>query len=341
VRPKIGMVKLGHIDDLCPDELWNRIVELDEAIAPRLAAMKNLTQALAACPVCGSRNLVPFTKKLGLRIDQCDACGFRFTNPAPSAEQRQLYYNSEVKQLENVVFDHTRQLRLPIFQRRVELIGQYVAGGKLLDVGGAIGIFIDALALAKLSFEISVVDLSYDAIAKLRTSHPQVTALLGDVFEHHGTYDVVTLWDTIEHIPDVNHTASHLFSLIRPGGFLFVSTPNIESFEHTVGRDRHPQVVPLSHVNYFSASNLRHLLERHGFAVVQHATPNGTFDVAYVNRMINDGDADLEQLGHFLRRQLRSSAFADDFAALISDHRLAGNVVMVAQRPAADRSPKG
>ena len=67
--------------------------------------------------------------------------------------------------------------------------------------------------------------------------------------------------------------------------------------------------------------------------MVDCLTPNGSFDIAYIKRMMSDGDADLAQLGGFLKQHLQSSAFADDFAALISRHNLAGNVVMVAERP--------
>ena len=212
-----------------------------------------------------------------------------------------------------------------------------MAGGRLLDIGGANGIFIDAIMQAGSPFEVYVVDLNQDAIAKLRQNYPTVHAIHGDALKHDGTYDVITLWDTIEHLPDVNRVASHLFNLLRPGGFLFLSTPNVDSFEHSVGQHRHPQILPLSHVNYFAPSNLRQLLERHNFRVADCLTPNGSFDIAYVKRMMSDGDADLGQLGGFLKEHLQSSAFADDFAALISKHCLAGNLLMIAERPAADR----
>ena len=133
------MVQLNTIDELCPDDLWHCMIELDRALTPRFAAMPNPTPSLSTCPVCEHRELVTFTQKHGLRIDRCDACDFRFTNPPPSAEQRWLFYNSEIKVLENLVFDRTRPVPLPIFQRRVELIRRYVARSKLHDIGGAVG----------------------------------------------------------------------------------------------------------------------------------------------------------------------------------------------------------
>jgi SAM-dependent methyltransferase len=138
----------------------------------------------------------------------------------------------------------------------------------------------------------------------------------------------------MEHLPDVNRTASHLLNLVKPGGYLFIAAPNTESFEYAVGLSRHPQVSPIGRVNYFSPANLRRLLERHGFRVIDFVTPNGSFDVAYVKRMLRDGTAELSILGEFLRRHLQTASFSEGFAKLISHHGLSGNMVMISQRPA-------
>jgi SAM-dependent methyltransferase len=334
VSIKLGMVKLDDLSELSPDDLWRRSMALNEQVALRVISTGKLAPVMTACPICNSTRITRFAEKYGLSVDRCDACDFRFTNPPPSAEQLELFYNSEAKQAENLVFERSRATRLPIFERRVELIARYASGGRLLDIGGAIGIFVDALQAAGAPFDVTVVDLNQDAIAKVRERHPQITALNENIFEHRQIYDIVTLWDTIEHLPDINRVAAHLLCLVRPGGHLFLSTPNMASFEHCVGLARHPQVVPIARLNYFSPGNLRQVLERHGFRVIDFLTPNGSFDVAYVKHMIEQGTADPLGLGDFLRRHLQSPGFAEEFAQLISRQGLAGNMVMIAQRPA-------
>lgn len=337
MESKVEMVKIEGVGDLCADDLWNDIATLQGELIPQISKMENANPRLAACPICSQRNLRLAVKKDGFEIDQCDACGFRFTNPPPNEAQLELFYNSKIKQLENLGFERSRAARLPIFERRLDVIRQYVSEGKLLDIGGANGIFVDAMARANAAFEVVVVDLNRDAIIKLRQNYPTVQASLGNALEHTGSYDVVTLWDTIEHLPNVNRVAAHLFNLLKPGGFLFLSTPNVHSFEHSVGQYRHPQILPLSHVNYFAPDTLGRLLHRHGFKIIDCLTPNGTFDIAYVKKMVGDGDAAMDQLGEFLKHHLESPAFADDFATLISKHRLAGNLLMIAERPATGR----
>jgi 2-polyprenyl-3-methyl-5-hydroxy-6-metoxy-1,4-benzoquinol methylase len=328
-----GMVKLDNLDQLSPAELWRQRAAVGDEVAARIIGNGKLAPAITACPICGSTQLAPFATKSGLNVERCESCDFRFTNPPPSAEQLELYYNSEAKQLENLVFERSLAQRIPIFARRVELILRHCAEGRLLDVGGAIGILVDALQAANAPFDVTIVDLNADAIARVRDRHPRVTAVNESIFAHRGSYDVVTLFDTMEHIPDINRVASHLFGLVKPGGCLFIAAPNMASFEYSVGMDRHPQVVPIARVSYFSPGNLRHLLERHGFQVIDCVTPNGSFDVAYVKRMLEEGTADLGNLGEFLRRHIQSAGFAEDFAHLISRHGLAGNMVMISRRP--------
>src|SRR5262249_8370179 len=155
----------------------------------------NFAPALTSCPICENAKIGLFTQKYSLCIDECFTCGFRFTNPPPSSEQLRLFYNSEAKELENVMFERTRKQRLPVFERRAGLITQFMSSGTLLDIGGAIGIFVDALKRSSSSFQISVVDLNKDAVDKLRSFHPEVKAFNEDIFDHRGAYDVVTLWD--------------------------------------------------------------------------------------------------------------------------------------------------
>jgi 2-polyprenyl-3-methyl-5-hydroxy-6-metoxy-1,4-benzoquinol methylase len=328
----VEMVQLGHLDDLCPKDLWDRSLALDREATERIFRSGEFGPAHNCCPICSSPNLREFVVKHHWRIDECTSCGFRFTNPPPTSTQVREFYNSEAKLIENMVFESSRAVRLPIFERRVGLIQEYVKTGALLDVGGSVGILVDALAKAHAAFKVSLVDLNEDSIERVRARYPGVDAHNVDIFDHRGSYDVITLWDTIEHLREVNRSAAHLFELLNPGGYLFVSTPNIDSFEHWVGQERHPQVEPLSHLNYFSPTTLRMLLKHNGFDIIDYVTPNGSFDIAYVNRMLEEGSANFGQLGGFLQHKLQDAAFADGFASLISRHGLAGNMVMIAKR---------
>ena len=83
----IEMVKIASTDDLCADDLWNEILALQNELIPQIAKMENVNPLLSACPICHRREVAVAIEKDGFRIDQCGACGFRFTNPAPGEAQ--------------------------------------------------------------------------------------------------------------------------------------------------------------------------------------------------------------------------------------------------------------
>ena len=134
---------------------------------------------------------------------------------------------------------------------------------------------------------------------------------------------------------DIDRAVAHLFGLLKPGGHLFLSTPNVDGFEHWVGQSRHPQVEPISHLNYFSPKTLQLLLTRHGFTVLDFLTPNGSFDIADLLATASSATAmPISTCSvKFPRQKLQAPTRSPRILPkLISRHRLAGNVVMVAQR---------
>ena len=108
--------------------------------------------------------------------------------------------------------------------------------------------------------------------------------------------------------------------------------PNTRSLEQLTSGAAHPQVTPLSHVNYFTIPTITTLFERNGFEVVDAQTPNGTFDVAYVRRLLAEDGNGRSALGSFLANAISDDAFTNGLAQLVREHRFAGNMVIVARR---------
>ena len=68
----------------------------------------------------------------------------------PSQVQLDHYYNSDMKTFENDFFNDSFEQRIPIFNYRIQRIGDYLPQGRLLDVGSAIGIFVEAMMRSNL-----------------------------------------------------------------------------------------------------------------------------------------------------------------------------------------------
>jgi SAM-dependent methyltransferase len=79
-------------------------------------------------------------------------------------------------------------------------------------------------------------------------------------------YDVVTLFDVIEHVSDPLATLRSAYRLIRPGGLLHMDTPHFYSIPYLLFRKEWTVFFPW-HRAYFSARNMRIALEMAGFNV--------------------------------------------------------------------------
>ncbi|MGH2829197.1 MAG: class I SAM-dependent methyltransferase, partial [Actinomycetota bacterium] len=81
------------------------------------------------------------------------------------------------------------------------------------------------------------------------------------------SFDVVCLWDVLEHIPQIDDFLSEIRRILKPGGLLAVQSPNIASvMARQAGPDWSWLLLP-HHVWHFTPSSMRATLERRGFAV--------------------------------------------------------------------------
>ena len=155
------------------------------------------------------------------------------------------------------------------YVRRVSAIAQFAgrptgAGTRLLDVGSGYGFF--RAAAAEQGWQHDGEDVSkYAAQAGQEIfGFPTFAGTLEEfAAQTKATYDVVTLFDTIEHIEDPEAFMRTVAGLLAPGGLCVVRTPNLQALELEVfGRFQHS--LKLEHLQYFSAASICHLSERVG-----------------------------------------------------------------------------
>ena len=137
---------------------------------------------------------------------------------------------------------------------------------QLLDVGCGTGYFMD-MARAR-GWQVEGVDISPQAVQHART-HYQLKVHLGEIAQlppH--PYDVITLWDVVEHLPHPLEVLSHARWLLKPGGVLALTTPNVRGISTRLA-GRHSCIFdPQEHLYFFSPRTLRHLLTKAGFRML-------------------------------------------------------------------------
>ncbi len=154
------------------------------------------------------------------------------------------------------------------FARRLEKMAPHIERGRVLDVGCALGWF---LAEAKdRGWQAEGVEMSEHAATFVRDTHGVHvhTARLQDAGLEPGSFDLITLWDTIEHLRDPRAILEHVFGLLKPGGFVALSTGNIDAWRSRVQQRRWALMRPPKHLYYFTPRTLRSLVDQVGFATV-------------------------------------------------------------------------
>ena len=226
--------------------------------------------ATVDCPACRGNATSPKISKIRIPLRRCQDCGLIFIYPPPTLEEllqlyQEDYYDSwGGEELENVV----NLQKKSNFQKHLGRIKEQIPSGSILDVGCAKGHFVD-LALSN-GFDAYGVEISSysGSIASQKVGAERIhSGTLEDAPFKGKKFNAVTMFDLLEHVPDLHGTLSTVFSRLHPGGLLYIVTPNTRSLSHRImGKDWWHY--KREHLYYFDELSLGRLLEKHGFTTI-------------------------------------------------------------------------
>jgi 2-polyprenyl-3-methyl-5-hydroxy-6-metoxy-1,4-benzoquinol methylase len=196
---------------------------------------------------------------------RCRRCGLQYVNPRPRATDVVHAYSVG----DDPTYVSQIAARERTFARAVAHIEKLLPGrGRLLDIGTAAGAFL--AAARDRGWEIDGCEPNRWTAA-WGSNHYGIQIRPGELFDHSFAgqpFDVVTLWDVIEHTPDPSRLILRVGELIRPGGLLIVNYPDIGSWIAQLLGRKWPFLSSV-HLYYFTRHTMRSFLERHGFQVVE------------------------------------------------------------------------
>lgn len=229
-----------------------------------------------ACYLCGRQDGTVLVEDPPFRVRRCAGCGLGYTSPRVHAERLhelygERYWSSECARH----FGYTSYLEeekayLRTFRRRARLVRRAVPPGRLLEVGCAAGYFL--AVMRDLGYEVHGVEISGEAVqsARKRFGLDAVHACrLGDAPYPAGSFDLVAMWDVVEHLADPLAELAHCHRLLRPGGALVLQTQDLDSLARRVMGRRWHHFKQLEHLYHFDRRTLRELLGRAEFDVQQ------------------------------------------------------------------------
>ena len=235
----------------------------------------------AGCVVCGSATHDVVFHEFGVDILECAECSHVFSSwqggtdydgyfgRAPIDPHGQEYWNEQ----------HARMYD--------DFTSRFLAGrrGRLLDVGCGLGYFVKRVANVP-GWEAYGYEISPEAVAFARDTLGLSNVFCGKVETSdlaRGSFDIITLWDVIEHIPEPDPLLSYLCTLLKDDGMLCLHTPNasiqvpkakLKRRLRGMRRGLH-YLEATDHINIYKPATLRRVLSRNGFRTVRfiHLSP--------------------------------------------------------------------
>ena len=209
-------------------------------------------------------------------IVRCVDCGLVRQNPQPQLSQLLSAY----QEVADERYEEEASGRVETFRRALADLMRHEPGGRLLDVGCHIGIFLDVARQA--GWETYGIEPSRWSADRARARELSVVhGTLAEADFPEAFFDVVTMWDVLEHLADPLVELQRAHRLLRPGGLLALSTMNVSAwFPRVLGR-RWPWYMQM-HLYYFTPPTLGQMLERAGFKIVETVPHKRVVRLAYL-----------------------------------------------------------
>jgi 2-polyprenyl-3-methyl-5-hydroxy-6-metoxy-1,4-benzoquinol methylase len=218
------------------------------------------------CCVCDNTTPSEFTvlyEKEKFSVVECKKCSFTFI--PPYFRKQITYENYKDEHVANAIRQGNNWVKIERHKLRYQLIRKYKPTGSLFDLGVGWGHFLltgQMLGYDTYGIEIAEQPYLYSKNElKLNVDHIDFFAMPEDK-----QFDIITMWDVLEHIDKAGDFVAKCAKLTKTGGILVLQVPQIDSYFARRHKDQW-KMMGIDHVNYFGKKTITQLLERHGYKV--------------------------------------------------------------------------
>ena len=245
-----------------------------------------------ACNLCGNNNATPVISDLpdfllhrngvSATFVKCSSCGLVYQDPRPTFQEMTAHYPPDYESYspEPVAGNSSWLLRQAIqygIAKRCSYITRYKQAGRLLDVGCASGIFLQGIR-NRGNWDLYGVEIN-ENVAHIAQEHGldvRLGTLEQAVFSD-GYFDVVTLWDVLEHLHDPAGSLREIYRILKPDGLLIIRVPNANSRDSRLFGRYWAGLDAPRHLYVFSPLTLEALLEKCHFQRIARSSQIGAY----------------------------------------------------------------
>ena len=249
-----------------------------------------MADARERCDVCGTAGRLWFARG-SRQLLRCPSCRFSWVPQGILLTRAGVsIYEDEAGELfERQADYYYDESAVDAAREKVAWVSRFVDGGaRLLDAGANIGLFV---AEARRQFDAVGIEPSPVAVRRAM-DHVPGAVVVGSIYDEQlpfaHKFDAMTLFDVIEHLDAPRRALDRCRQLLKPDGWLFLTTPDSGSpTARLLGRRWHYLDLD-QHVSIFSRSTLGRMLVDAGFTVVAQRTFGRRYRASYIRRRLHE-----------------------------------------------------
>jgi SAM-dependent methyltransferase len=248
------------------------------------------------CPICGyDQGKLEFNFKTG-SYRSCQSCTVWYNDPLPSDDDITNYYVNASKEgsYDLSLIGPMNDERKGVFRNYVDVLlkrtGLKIDNIKCLDIGCFDGTGMSVLS-ERGCHNVWGIEMQKSASEVANSLFP------GRIFNGnfldmdisiYNNFDLLIMTDVLEHLKDPKAALEKASTLLKPGGFLFITTPDNKSFISRIMGKNWPSLVPVHHIFLFNQNSLKSILDYFNFKPIYRAPLFKTYSIKYVlNNLIN------------------------------------------------------
>ena len=243
------------------------------------------------CNICGSKNPAAFARIDHRFISRCNSCGYLFASCFDEEELSKRYKEDYYAAPDDPRINKWIKDNSAVWKGLVKTVRSYKPDAEtLLDIGAGTGGFLLEFNKQSPQTKLYAIEHSPEARKNLSGKIPALEFPLettDDIEKLQGTYDVVTLFQTLEHVYDPLKICKEVYKKLNPAGVCLITVPNRYSYDVLWGGiNKGFCFANATHLQFFTKYHLNRMLTSAGFDRVKRVVEFGGSNITGARKIL-------------------------------------------------------
>ena len=239
-----------------------------------------------SCPACNNKNNKFLLIKNGGTYVECEKCNMIFLNPVLRDKNLENHYRKNHDVRSKISLKDSKFFKFT-YSKGLDLINKYFdKSGNILDVGCSAGMFLDIAKKSRWKTYGLELNSKEARLAINKEHNVQQKTLKDSNFDI--KFNVITFWDSFEHIKDGLECLNDCKKILKKGGIVFLQCPSRDALALKILQEKCNMLDGVEHVNIYGKKSLLKLCERANSKILDFETIIS--EIGVMNNYLNFDD---------------------------------------------------